>query len=283
MKQRPPASPRAGRYTVDAAAKALELLNAFSFKERSFSLSDLANRTGIPRATAFRLLSTLDQYGFISKAGAEYHLGIKCLVLGNVVAADLDVREKAHPHLVALRDITRETAHVAVLHQWQVVYLERVPSPQPVGFMQSRAGAILPAYCTALGKTLLAHRPEAEVAEWVISETLTPLTPYTNTSPNRLLEELRVIRERGYGLDEQEHEIGVRCVAAPIRNHRGDVVAAISVAGPEYRMPASLVDSALAAQVCASARAISLELGASEDSGSVAGFSAAVPAHGGRR
>lgn len=283
MKQRS-ASPTPGRYTVDAAAKALELLNVFSFRERRFSLTDLAARTGIPRATAFRLLSTLEQAGFIAKEGPEYRLGIKCLVLGNVVAADLDVREKAHPHLVALRDATRETTHVAVLHQWQVVYLERVPSPQPVGFMQSRAGAILPAYCTALGKTLLAYRPESEVAVWAGSQSLTALTPYTNTSPKKLLEELRVVRDRGYALDEQEHEIGVRCVAAPIWNHRGEVVAAISVAGPEYRMPAMLAGSTVAEQVCASARAISLELGASvEDSGSVAGFRAVVSAHGGRR
>ena len=282
MKQRS-ASRTAGRYTVDAAAKALDLLNVFSFSERKLSLNTMAARTGIPRATAFRLLSTLEQAGFVSKVGAEYHLGIKCLVLGNVVAADLDVREKAHPHLVALRDLTRETTHVAVLHQWQVVYLERVPSPQPVGFMQSRAGAILPAHCTALGKTLLAYHSESLVAAWAASVTLEALTPYTLTSGSRLLDELSLIRARGYGVDEQEHEIGVRCIAAPIRNHRGEVVAAISVAGPEYRMPETVEGSAMVAQVCASARAISRELGASEDSGSVPGFSAARAAHGGRR
>jgi IclR family transcriptional regulator, KDG regulon repressor len=283
MKQRPSATPEPGRYTVDAAAKALELLNVFSFREPRFSLSNLASRTGIPRATAFRLLSTLEQYGFIAKVGAEYHLGIKCLVLGNVVAADLDVREKAHPHLVALRDLTRETTHVAVLHQWQVVYLERVPSPQPVGFMQSRAGAILPAYCTALGKTLLSGQPESDVAAWAATQTFAPLTPHTATSAAHLLEELRAVRAQGFAVDEQEHEIGVRCIAAPIHNHRGEVIAAISVAGPDYRMPETLAGSAVAAQVCASARAISLELGAFEDSGSVADICAAVPAHGGRR
>jgi DNA-binding IclR family transcriptional regulator len=274
-------SPR--RYTVDAAAKALDLLNVFSFTERKLSLSSLATRTGIPRATAFRLLSTLEQSGFIAKIGAEYRLGIKCLVLGNVVAADLDVREKAHPHLVALRDVTRETTHVAVLHQWQVVYLDRVPSLQPVGFMQSRTGAILPAHCTALGKTLLAHQPEAEVAAWAAAATLEALTPHTHTSPQPLLEELRLIRERGYALDEQEHEIGVRCIAAPIRNHRGEVVAAISVAGPEYRMPETSTGSSILEQVCASARAISRELGALEVSGSVADFNAVRTAHGGRK
>jgi len=280
MKQRS-ATPTPGRYTVDAAAKALELLNVFSFNERKLSLNNLAARTGIPKATAFRLLSTLEQSGFVAKVGAEYHLGIKCLVLGNVVAADLDVREKAHPHLVQLRDLTRETTHVAMLHQWHVVYLDRVPSPQPVGFMQSRAGAILPAHCTALGKTLLAYLPEAEVAGWASTAKFEALTPYTRTSPAELLDELRLVRQRGYALDEQEHEIGVRCIAAPIRNHRGEVVAAISVAGPEYRMPEDVVDSPMLAQVCASARAISRELGAHEDSGSFAGFGAVTTAHGG--
>ena len=271
-----------GRYTVDAAAKALELLNVFSFSERKLSLNSLATRTGIPKATAFRLLSTLEQSGFVSKVGAEYHLGIKCLVLGNIVAADLDLREKAHPHLVTLRDATRETTHVAVLHQWNVVYVDRVPSPQPVGFMQSRAGAILPAHCTALGKTLLAHLPEADVAAWADTAHFEALTPYTHTSATPLLAELRQIRERGYAVDEQEHEIGVRCIAAPIRNHRGAVVAAISVAGPEYRMPESIEGSTMVAQVCASARAISLALGATDGSGSVA-FTAASAAHGGIR
>ena len=284
MKQRS-ATSTPGRYTVDAAAKALELLNVFSFSERKLSLNTLATRTGIPKATAFRLLSTLEESGFIAKIGVEYHLGIKCLVLGNIVAADLDLREKAHPHLVALRDATRETTHVAVLHQWQVVYLDRVPSPQPVGFMQSRPGAILPAHCTALGKVLLAYLPDAEVAAWAQTASFEALTPFTHTSAAPLINELRLIRERGYAVDEQEHEIGVRCIAAPIRNHRSEVVASISVAGPEYRMPETAEGSAMAAQVCASARAISLALGASDVgfSGSVGDFSAAHAAHGGRR
>jgi hypothetical protein len=129
-----------GRYTVDAAAKALELLSAFSFHERRLSLGELAARTGIPRATAFRLLSTLEAARFVTKAGGEYQLGLKCFMLGNIVAADLDLREIARPHLVALRDATRETTQIAILDHWPVVYLERVPSPHPVGFMRARTG-----------------------------------------------------------------------------------------------------------------------------------------------
>lgn len=276
-------SPPAGRYTVDAAAKALDLLNTFSFRERRLSLSELASRTGIPRATAFRLLSTLEEAGFVAKADGEYRLGIRNFVLGNMVAADLDLREKAHRHLVALRDSTRETTQIAILDHWQVIYLERVLSHHPVGFMRSRAGAILPAYCTGLGKTLLAYQPEAEVRAWAATQTFKPLTPHTITSATRLLKELRLIRQRGYGIDEQERELGVRCVAAPIRNHEGEVVGAISVAGPTERLPRALVGSELAAATIAAAQAISIDLGAADDLQEIGSYTAAVPAHGGRR
>ena len=282
MKRRPKAPP-ATRYTVDAAAKALELLSVFSFREPRLSLADLASRTGIPRATAFRLLSTLEQSGFLAKVHGAYQLGIKCFVLGNIVAGGLDLRETAHPHLVALRDETRETTQIAILDHWQVVYLERMMSPLPAGFMRSRAGAILPAYCTALGKTLLAFRPAAEVAAWASSQKFIALTPRTITSAARLMKELRLILTRGYALDEEEREKGVCCIAAPVRNHTGDVVAAISVAGPTHRMPRALAGSSIAAAVVAAARAISVDLGADEKMGSDDVYRAATPAHGGRR
>src|SRR2546425_12319780 len=98
-----------GRYTVDAAAKALELLNAFSFKDRRLSLSELAPRTGIPRATVFRLLSPLEASGLVTKDAGEDQLGLKCFVLGNIVAAELDLKEVAQPHLAPLRAATHET------------------------------------------------------------------------------------------------------------------------------------------------------------------------------
>src|SRR5213080_4774006 len=266
------------RYTVDAAAKALELLSAFSFREPRLSLADLAARTGIPRATAFRLLSTLEQSGFLAKEHGAYQLGIKCFVLGNIVAGGLDLRETAHPHLVALRDATRETTQLAILDHWQVVYLDRMLGPFPTRFMRSRAGAILPAYCTGLGKALLAYRPEAEVAVWAATQRFAALTPRTITSPKRLLKELRIVHERGYAVDDQEREKGVRCLAAPVRNHTGDVVAAISIAGPIDRMPQRLEGSDLAEAVTAAARAISIDLGAV---GEDVSDRAALPAHGG--
>lgn len=282
MKRRPKAF-SSRRYTVDAAAKALDLLSAFSFRAPRLSLADLAALTGIPRPTAFRLLTTLEQAGFVTKVSGEYQLGIKCFVLGNIVAAGLDLRAKAQPHLERLRDTTGETVHLAVLDAWQVLYLERLQSPHPIGFMRSRIGGIVPAYCTGLGKTLLAFKPPAVVEAWLATQTLKAMTPQTITSGRRLVRELRAIRERGYGIDEEEHEIGVRCIAAPISNHAGEVVAAISVAGPADRMPRPLAGSAMSEALVATARAISVELGAVSGSESVESYRAASPAHGGRR
>ena len=270
------------RYTVDAAAKALELLSVFSFREPRLSHAELSARTGIPRATAFRLLSTLEQSGFLEKKHGAYQLGIKCFVLGNIVAGGLDLRETARPHLVALREATRETTQIGILDHWQVVYLERMLSSLSVGYMRSRAGAILPAYCTGLGKVMLAFRPEADVRAWAATQTFPALTPKTITSAKRLQKELTAIRERGYGLDDEEREKGVRCIAAPVSNHTGEVVAAISVAGPSGRMPRELVGSDMAEAVVSAARAISIDLGAT-DLDFVDVQRAASPAHGGRK
>src|SRR5688500_5776572 len=230
-------SGEANRYSVSAVAKALQLLATFSVRERQLSLADLAGRTGIPRATAFRLLSTLEDEGFLVKEDGEYRPGFKCFVIGSVAAASLDIRKEARPCLIALRNDTGETSQIAILDSWQVVYLDRVPSQQAVGYMTARAGAILPAYCTGLGKVLLAYRPEEEVVSWAATQTFKAHTPNTLASVERLSDEMRAIRERGYATDEQERETGVRCIAAPSRDHDGEVVAAISFAGPADRMP----------------------------------------------
>jgi DNA-binding IclR family transcriptional regulator len=125
--------------------------------------------------------------------------------------------------------------------------------------------------------------PEPEVETWAATQKFPPLTSRTITSARRLLKDLRVIRERGYGIDDEEREKGVRCLAAPIRNHHGDVVAAVSIAAPIDRLPRDLVGSDVAAAVVATARAISIDLGAVDDIGATEAYRAALAAHGGRK
>lgn len=248
-------------YRVQAARKVLELLEALADGTRSKSLAELTAGTGLPRATTFRLVRTLEEMGYVHKSGNSYSLGYKCFILCSAARDTVDLRTEALPHLEWLRDVTGETTQIAVLDEWQVVYLERVLSRQPVGYMKSRAGAILPAYCTGLGKAQLAFRPRELVEAWAPLQTFRRLTPHTITTAAGLMEELDSIRHRGYALDDEEREPGVRCIAAPVRDHDGEVVAAISVAGPSDRMPQELADSDMARQVISAAANISRRLG----------------------
>jgi DNA-binding IclR family transcriptional regulator len=246
---------------VDAAAKALSLLDAFTLQEPSLSLSELMERTGLPRATAFRLLATLEQCGYVVKDGVDYSLGFKLFVLGNVVAEGLDLRRVAHRHLEALRDATGETVQLAVLENWQIVHLDRAISHQSVAYMVSHVGAILPAYCTALGKALLAYQGEDLVDAWASTQELRRHTANTITTASGLLDELRRIRSRGYSIDDEERELGVRCIGAPVFDRDGHAIAAISLGAPTGRLPRTLDGSEVAMRVVAAALAISRELG----------------------
>jgi IclR family KDG regulon transcriptional repressor len=254
-----------GQYTVEAVAKAMQLLDAFCGGPGVLSLATLAEQTGIPRATVFRLLATLEECGYLTKSEDGYRPGLKLFLLGNVVASDLTLRKLALPQLAALRDATGETAQIAILEQWQVVYIERVQSLRPVAYMKSRVGAILPAYCTGLGKALLAWEDADAVDAWARAQHFERLTPTTITSAAELLAELTLIRSRGYALDDEEREIGVRCVAAPILTPQGRVVAAISVAAPSDRLPADLGGSDVARHVLQAASALSREMGLARD------------------
>ncbi len=246
-------------YRVQAADRALTLLRCFEREPRRRSLAELADTIGVPRPSAFRLLSTLEQHGFVRRVGQTYALGHRCLVLGNVYQADLGVEAAALPVLERLRDETGETTQLAVLEDWQVVYLARVLSHQPVAYMRSRAGAVLPAYCTGLGKVLLATRDPDEVAAWARRQTFPRRTANTLTTADALLEDLAVTRERGYAIDDEEREVGVRCVAAPVYDGSGAAIAAISVAGPPGRLPLDLGE--VAAQVMACAADLSERMG----------------------
>ena len=249
------------RYRVHAARKILELLEALGERPEPRTLSDLANATGLPRATAFRLLRTLEEAGFAQRTSSGYGLGHKSQALGDMARSGLDLRREAIPFLEWLRDVSGETTQLAVLEGWQIVYLERILSRQPVGYMRSRAGAILPAYCTGLGKVLLAYQPRGEMESWAATQSFEAFTPNTLTTAQALLDELVVIRDRGYALDREEREFGVRCIAAPVRDHQDLVVAAISIAGPSERMPHQLVGSELAFHVMHAAEGISRRLG----------------------
>jgi DNA-binding IclR family transcriptional regulator len=170
--------------------------------------------------------------------------------------------QQARPFLNQLRDQVNETIHLAVLDDdLRVVYVEKLSTQHAIGLMMSRIGITAPMHCTALGKAMAAFRPEDDIRHWIVTHGLKSVTETTITDEDAFLQELREIRSRGYAVDDGEFEASVRCVAAPIRDRTGRVIAAISISGPDTRMPVSLIGSSMAMQVVNTAQLISEALG----------------------
>jgi IclR family acetate operon transcriptional repressor len=243
--------------TVD---KALKLLLHFGAAGRELSLGEAARGAGLHPSTAHRLLAALARHGFVQTGTApgRYLLGLRLAELGQVALDTLELRAKARPVLERLMEGTRETVHLMVLDGPRGLYVDRVESPQRVR-VASTVGQREHLHCSAVGKAILAHLPPARL-ETIIARGLPRLTARTLTHPGRLRRHLAAVARRGFALDNEEGESGIRCVGAPIFDHRGDVVASISVAGPAYRLPQSRL-LAWAPEVREAAAAISTTLG----------------------
>ena len=237
------------RYRIRAVERALELMEAFSIEEPELSLKQLSARLGLNTSTVFRLLATLQARGYVEhcRENGRYRLGPACLGPSSVYLAQQDMRRRLTPLLVALRDDCRETVHLATLDrkQMEVIYLEKLEGLLPIGLMGSRVGGRSPAYCTGLGKAMLAHEPPEAAEAFYETRGLPAHTQQTITTWEVLSHELAEIRRRGYAFDNTEHEPDVRCVAAPVWDHRREVAGAISVAGPAERIEKLITEKAL--------------------------------------
>lgn len=255
--------PRDG-YTVRAVARAASLLDLLRSQNGGATLDQLATGSGLAKPTVFRLLRTLEQESLVERvAGSDqYRLGLRCLELGQAYLEQADLRKEAAPVLAGLRDRFDETVHLGVLDDdYRVVYLDKLETRRAVGLMMSRLGRTAPAHCTGLGKALLASTPGDPVTHLERRGTLQAFTLSTITEPEALRAELRRIRERGFALDLEEHEPGVRCVATPIHDSNDGVVAALSIAGPAGRLPEKRLRGELAEAVRAAAEEVSRRLG----------------------
>ena len=245
---------------LSSVATAMRLLKAFSEHEVEIGISDLAKRLGVAKSTVHRLAVTLVAEGMLEQnsEGGKYRLGIALFRLGALVRHRMDVSIEARHLLRDLREKANETVHLAVLDEPEIMYIFNLESTQAIR-MRSDIGVRKPAYCTAEGQVMLAFQP-AEVVERVIHAGLAPRTPQTITDPAALKKALEAARQRGCAIEDEESEIGMRCIAAPIRDDTGQVIAAIGLAGPVSR----LTKKALAAfipHVIETAAAISVRLG----------------------
>lgn len=229
-----------GRNQSSSLRRALDMLAVIALAcERGtlLNLTEVAAQSGINRSTVSRLLQPLIDARFVDQEPQtdRYRLGPQTARLGQIYLHHLDVNDVAGPILQALVDESEETAHLGVLDGTDVVYVDKHESPLSVR-TGSRIGSRQPLYSTAMGKVLLAHASRS-VLDQVVSEGMPRRTATTITDPEALMTEIRRIRVDGYAIDDQENELEIRCIGAPVFDHRGAVVAAISLSGPATRMP----------------------------------------------
>lgn len=247
--------------TVQSVERAVAILRSFSCEKPERGVSELSRELGVHKSTVFRLLATLERHGLVARnpETERYRLGLELLILAAQVVEHIDLREIARPHLRDLSEGCQETVNLAILHEGQVMDLEQFAPPvrsvKNIGWVGRR----MPPHCTAAGKVLLAHLPP-EKLERLLQSRLDRLTPRTITDPDRLREELERVRAQGYAVAEEELEDGLNALAAPIYDHTGEVNAAVSLAGPAFRIPPAMFPH-LAGLLLDTCTQISAELG----------------------
>jgi DNA-binding IclR family transcriptional regulator len=222
---------------TQALRRALSILNSFSQDDVELSLADISKSLSLPKGTVHRLLSSLRHQSFIeqNESNHKYRLGWRLFELGACVDTINILQKKAHPYLEELCEKSKETVHVAVLKEGDILYIDKIIGAHRMTIVTS-AGLRLPSHIGGLGKSLIAFLPEEELDKIFKGKTLMKFTKNTITDPDKLKLALKRVRESGFAIDNEEFEIGLTCVGVPIKDFTGKVVAAISISGPTLRM-----------------------------------------------
>lgn len=222
--------------SVRGLANAVAILQEVATHNRmGLTLTQVSTLTGLPKPTAHRLLAALVDSRLLSvRPAGNYHLGALCATLGGAFLAGVELRDVARPELEQLAAVSGETCHLGVLDGEHVVYIDKIESANAVR-MYSRVGMSAPVHCSALGKAMLANLKRKD-AEAILSGPLQSKTPNTITNRNDLERDLDEIRHVGFAVDREENELGIECVGAAIRDHTGQIVGAMSVSVPKYRL-----------------------------------------------
>jgi DNA-binding IclR family transcriptional regulator len=271
------------RYAVPAVEGALSILETLGTVQ-AMSLTELAKKLDLGKSSVYRLLATLVSRGYVERDswGERYRLTYRLFVVGSCAAERMGLREVAQPVMDRLASQMGETVNLGVLDGFRTVSIHLVESAHPLR-IHMRIGGV-PAHATATGKLLLAALPPEELTRRLAGRRLASLTSRTIKSRSALQAELRRVRDQGYAIDDEECSLGLRCVGAPIQEHRGSVVAALSMVAPCHRLPPSGLPAAIAT-VREAAREISLRLGYTQDPGEVGAraIPPVVPMRSGRR
>ena len=242
-------------YNVRAVERAIQILECFDDQHPERGISEIAQAVGLHKATAYRIVTTLVNYGYLEwvAEGQKYRLGLELTNLGFKVIRRMDLRKEALPYMKQLVEEWDETCDLSMIDQGKVFYVEILRSNHALT-ISAAVGQRLPVHSTASGKMFLAYLPEDERVD-ILSRPLEAYTKNTVTSPDEIRKQLEVIRNQGYAVDYEEYELGVCAIAAPICNSRGNVFAAIGSPSPTSRMTPERI-----AEIAKSYKKVALEI-----------------------
>ncbi|MBB2166400.1 helix-turn-helix domain-containing protein [Gluconacetobacter sp. 1b LMG 1731] len=247
---------------VQSLIRALGLLNRIAEAPDGASLTDLAQQVGLPTSTAHRLLTTLEQERYVRFNHEQrlWTVGVQAFVTGCTFTKTRSLVALARPHMRHLMEEGGETVNLAIVDEGQAVYLAQIECSQMMRVF-ARPGTRVPLHCSGVGKAILSATSDKSLSRILHQHGMPRLTVKTITAPLPLREELERVRAVGYAVDDEEHAVGLRCIAAPIFDETGDVVAAVSASGPMARIVEERI-APLGGLVLDAARAISAEMGA---------------------
>ncbi|WP_408955394.1 IclR family transcriptional regulator [Natroniella sp. ANB-PHB2] len=249
-----------GSKKVQSVDRALDILEILVEVQRPITLSELSKRADLNISTAHRLLNTLVMRGFAAQEeSGKYKLGLHLFEIAGTLENSMDLKTVVKPYLEEIVEECNETVNLVILDQGEVLYVDQVESTNMIR-MFANVGSRGPAHSLGAGKVLLAHLDEEQLDQILDQIELKEFTTNTITDPAKLKEELAKIRELDYAVDFEEMEEGVRCVAAPIRDGNGEVVAAISVSGPNIRITEQVLYEELVPLITNKAEEISSKL-----------------------
>lgn len=249
-------------YLIQAVSHALDLLEQFHGDVDELGVTELSKRLKLHKNNVFRLLATLESRGYIeqNKVTENYRLGLKTLELGQTFIRQMGLLRQSKPILESLVKECNETTYVAILKNYSIIYLDAVETNMTVRVVP-RVGCWLPAYCTAAGKTQIAFISDEELEDYLNNHELKSFTQNTITDRETIKKQLKQVAEQGYAIDDEELDIGVKCVSAPIRDYTRRIIGAVSISGPSMRFDVERMEKELIPLTLRAADEISAKLG----------------------
>jgi len=229
---------------IQAVIKTMMILETLAQNDE-VGVTELAKKVLGNKSTVYRFLNTLMDLGYVKQnpETEQYSLTLKMYETGSIALERLDIRKAAQFTMEELAKSTKETIHLAVLDEQNLVYLHKINSTQSLKVtMMSKVGTTGPLYCTGVGKVLLAYQPEKIIKDLISGKKFERFTDSTITDEKSLLDELDKIRKEGYAIDDEEHEVGVVCVAVPIFGKEKNILASLSISAPQVRMHSDRIE-----------------------------------------